>query len=836
MKLSDLISFQHNKERLEEIRKDRRNIVPFVGAGISKGCGLYTWGDLLHQIAVDYLTGEDILAAEAKNDLFSYADRIVSAAGNSDMIMKRIREIFAQSKINMTEIPYLLVSMFSPMIITTNYDTLLEDASNISPLGPIKPLLPCLVGQMNETIQINDRRLLKMHGSIEETQSFVFTSKQYQKFYGEKGRRKGKLLPAYLTKLFSAKKILFIGCSLERDYTLEILEESLQKNHSISHFAILPCPSNDNGRIQRNNELTRFGIQPIYYPEGDYQAVSKLLCFVAESNRFISLMEKILVENFGTDEKMAFQIQVLLSILNESYYKTAMRFPDLLDIDNRTLDCTEHTLLFPRTTRHSSDRIFDLCKSTFVAYARCGYLRCEEATTAYFFEQFEKEALKETIIEPLLQKRWSIKQHLSGTVQDDLSWLDNVSNIEINEFAASLLKTLQYSNGMNYDIRHAYCTAVELVKLAEERIDFEIRIKLLNSIGAFGYRFQDAQTAITCLEKAIRAIDECGDTSRKYMLLEAKCYANLAITKGYSGFDLRPVLEAAEKDIILKRKYNESPMLYSRSLSSYATALKELDPFRASDIYLEAAGIKEKIISDSQTPEQIRELTASWANTVFNLGLLAKDLELYDLAYRIVQYANRYRFMTLDYCNPDYCSSINVIAELELFVKEKQDIQWLIHSVESRVDLPKGFVETLDHTWYVCAYHYYLKKDYTTAVRYVNQSIEVSKRAGALADFRQGIRTELLLADIKYAQGKSMPSNVKEAIAIVNDIMNRILNLYGDESYYLILPGRHLLQMDRDIGSMSKYKHLYNELIHKYASAIRITEEKLNAYIAKHDV
>ena len=76
MKLSDLIHFQHNEGRLQEIKKDRKNIVPFVGAGISKGCGLYTWGELLRQIAVDYLTIEDIQKVEAKGDFFAYADQI----------------------------------------------------------------------------------------------------------------------------------------------------------------------------------------------------------------------------------------------------------------------------------------------------------------------------------------------------------------------------------------------------------------------------------------------------------------------------------------------------------------------------------------------------------------------------------------------------------------------------------------------------------------------------------------------------------------------------------------------------------------------------------------
>lgn len=546
MKLSDLIHFQHNEGRLQEIKKDRKNIVPFVGAGISKGCGLYTWGELLRQIAVDYLTIEDIQKVEAKGDFFAYADQIVSAAGNSDMIMKRIREILGQSKISMTEIPYLLVSMFSPMVITTNYDTLLEDASNMSPLGPIKPLLPCLVGQMNETIQINDRRLLKIHGSIEETQSFIFTGEQYRKFYGEKDSREDKLLPRYLMKIFSAKKILFLGCSLERDYTLDILEESVQQNHSISHFAILSCPSDDRRKIQRNNELAKLGIQPIYYPEGDHQALNKLIYFIAESNHFISSTEQILTERLGNSKKTTSQIQVLLSLMKESYYKTAMRFPSLLDIDNAKNDYTECMTSFLKTSRHQPDTILDLCKSVFSAYVKCGYLRCEEATIACFFEQLEKEVLKEDIIEPLLQKQWSIQHHLSDPTQDDLSWLKYTSDAEINAVANSVLQKLQYSNGMNYDIYNAYCMAKGLIKLAEERIDFEVRIRLLNSVGAFGYRFQDCQTAIICLERAIQVIDKCGDTSRERMLLKAKCYANLAITKGYHDNNLYPVLDAAE--------------------------------------------------------------------------------------------------------------------------------------------------------------------------------------------------------------------------------------------------------------------------------------------------
>lgn len=67
---------------------------------------------------------------------------------------------------------------------------------------------------MDAAIQNNDRCLLKLHGSIEETSSFILTTEQYDKFYGKSSSR-NRLLPRYLKKLFTAKKLLFVGCSLE---------------------------------------------------------------------------------------------------------------------------------------------------------------------------------------------------------------------------------------------------------------------------------------------------------------------------------------------------------------------------------------------------------------------------------------------------------------------------------------------------------------------------------------------------------------------------------------------------------------------------------------------
>lgn len=282
METNELINFQSNKIRLDKIKNNRNNIVPFVGAGISKGCGLYLWQELLDKLAVEYFTPDQIKMLKSTKDVFGYADKIVAVAGNVDMIMKRIGEIFDETKIIHTEVPSLLVSAFSPMVVTTNYDMLLEEASVGSPMGVIKPLLPCHLGQMNEAIMLNDRRLLKLHGSVEEISSLILSGSQYKKYYGKKGKRGNRMLPIYLKKIFEGKKVLFVGCSLDKDYTLDILRECVKHNHSISHFAIVPYYSNPKQQVMRQRKLTKLGIEAIYYPEGNFEAVGQLIHYLAD--------------------------------------------------------------------------------------------------------------------------------------------------------------------------------------------------------------------------------------------------------------------------------------------------------------------------------------------------------------------------------------------------------------------------------------------------------------------------------------------------------------------------------------------------------------------------
>lgn len=829
MELSKLIHYQNNKIRLSEIKNNRANIVPFVGAGISIGCGLYSWSELIRKLASDYLSTEQISLLEHKGDYLDYAEEIVNASGNSDIIMKRIREILREAEIKLTVLPRLIVTAFSPMVITTNYDAILEQASQIDN-NPLTPLLPCLTGQVNEAIQLNSRCLLKIHGSLEESQSFVFTRSQYQHFYGEKGNRSGRVLPRFLKNIFSGKKVLFLGCSLEQDQTLEILEECAKNNPSISHYAIIEYPSDPNLQIKRNRQLAKLGIEPIYYPDGEYDSVEKLLSFISEDNTYITALRGILADCLSPSE--AELLDILMAFVKSSFYKTALEYPPLLDLEQLKISYAALIENELKNGRKTSDTILSICKECFSIYVKVGCMLYQKEATSFFYEQLDRAVLHETCITNLLERRWSFERNTEPMISKDLSWIQQLNDASIHELAKHLLNKLQYRNGMPFAALHPeYQKAKYLITYASDRIDYRTRILLMNCVGAISHYFRDTAAGIALLRNCITELTNFGEKNQSDMLFLAKCYGNLALNLALNCNDVESVLDACREDLRLKYKYGESDALCARSQNFYATVLKEYNPFQAMDAYLESERMKKQLISPQQTAEQQRELTASWATTVFNIGLLAKDLELYNIAYQIIRFANSLRFSTVDYCNRDYCSSLNVVAELELFVQRKDNVEGIIQGIQSRVDLPVGFAETKAHTWYICALYFYRKEDYATAKTYIIKCRNASKEDGALYDFWQQIRTEMLYGDILAAE------NWEEAALLYHALIDDICTQYSADNVYLIPLYRRLAnRAQKDDSAVNRDIQEFTRLSEMYSSERALIEQKLQSFIREREL
>lgn len=279
MTIEDLKKFETNKSRFEELYQcDRNDMVPFVGAGVSKGCGFYSWDELVGKLADYYMTAEEYTAMTARRDNMAVVDELIALVhGNTTAVKKRIADLIKNCEFRQTAVSGMLASGFSKCMITTNYDTVLEEA--LSLCGESAPvILPVMADQTAGAIQDKRGCVLKLHGTMTELSSMILAKEDYDHAYGPAGTLDlSKPVPMALQLLFSGKRILFVGCSLEADRTMEVLREVIQRNHHINHYAIMPCPREERKRKEMNLRLDTLGIFPIYYPEGQHECLEMIL-------------------------------------------------------------------------------------------------------------------------------------------------------------------------------------------------------------------------------------------------------------------------------------------------------------------------------------------------------------------------------------------------------------------------------------------------------------------------------------------------------------------------------------------------------------------------------
>jgi len=128
-----------------------------------------------------------------------------------------------------------------------------------------------------------DRCILKLHGDAEDHQTYVFTEQQYRKAYGNPLNFK-KPLPRALRQIFLSHSLLFLGCSLEQDITLELFQKVVDKREFEipDHFAILPEPKSTDAKNRKATRLLPLNIRPIWYPTNKHHFVERYLTLAVD--------------------------------------------------------------------------------------------------------------------------------------------------------------------------------------------------------------------------------------------------------------------------------------------------------------------------------------------------------------------------------------------------------------------------------------------------------------------------------------------------------------------------------------------------------------------------
>jgi hypothetical protein len=128
-----------------------------------------------------------------------------------------------------------------------------------------------------------ERCILKLHGDARDSKTYIFTTTQYDSAYGNP-HDFSTPLPKALRQIYISNSLLFLGCSLEQDRTLDLFHTVVASgDYEIPrHFAVVEQPPSGKLKQQKESRLLKLNIQPIWYPEGRHEHVEKLLTLLID--------------------------------------------------------------------------------------------------------------------------------------------------------------------------------------------------------------------------------------------------------------------------------------------------------------------------------------------------------------------------------------------------------------------------------------------------------------------------------------------------------------------------------------------------------------------------
>ena len=270
--------YNRNEERFLQLVNELRqkNVVPFVGAGISVAAGFPSWKEHLRQqgrtAGIDSKEVENLLVAgEYERVIQTIEERL-----NADVFAQEIRDVF-QKLPAPPEMIYLLTQLFDDTLITTNYDQLIETAYRNVNAKPVQ-LINAAVAEERPDSQLLS--VIKLHGHINIPQRCIISANQYDLAYGQGEVDLSLPIPKLLEYHYKNSSLLFLGCSLNNDRTIQVfkkIKSQMLDTNRPQHFSIEQAPSDLDILIQRNANLLELGITPIWYEQGNYELVESLL-------------------------------------------------------------------------------------------------------------------------------------------------------------------------------------------------------------------------------------------------------------------------------------------------------------------------------------------------------------------------------------------------------------------------------------------------------------------------------------------------------------------------------------------------------------------------------
>jgi hypothetical protein len=271
-----ILRIHGNAKRYADLIKaiERRQVIPLIGSGMSVPSGCPTWSDLLRKIRKFTIVDADSLETLLNSADFEEAADLLASGTNPNLLDERVEHDLRVDDPKLINGAVRLVpAIFPSLAITTNLDDVLEQLYLQCETSFTYVLAGSDISRYRRLKNPNSRFLLKLHGDCRQPSTRVLLTAEYDKAYGL-----GNVNREELALLYRSNNLLFMGCSLGPDRTVELISEVAKADKSMpKHYAFLRLPDTDRTRIERENFLSERGIYPIWYDEDHDTALIVLL-------------------------------------------------------------------------------------------------------------------------------------------------------------------------------------------------------------------------------------------------------------------------------------------------------------------------------------------------------------------------------------------------------------------------------------------------------------------------------------------------------------------------------------------------------------------------------
>ncbi|MBN4079738.1 SIR2 family protein [bacterium AH-315-C08] len=240
---ADIKTVRATRLLFEKIGSEDRRVALWIGAGASSWCGYSGWGDLASSFHTEFQRYEPDYNADLGLRLIKKAQlpelfqecKNASAARYNDLLSANFSP---RSPTPVYSRFIQAIRELSPAyIITTNVDDLIE--KNLPTYAAINRMD---IERCTHLLNRNEPFVCKLHGSMDNIESVVFTSDDYANLINNSSYL------SYLERLTTCSTVIFVGYGLQDDYLVSLLHRS----HKLAalfgdgpHFALLPNEAKD---------------------------------------------------------------------------------------------------------------------------------------------------------------------------------------------------------------------------------------------------------------------------------------------------------------------------------------------------------------------------------------------------------------------------------------------------------------------------------------------------------------------------------------------------------------------------------------------------------------